>query len=110
MRLNYYMFPEDVDSQTRFKEGAAKIKGECSLSRDTCRGCEYNHWTECDHFNCIESETTIDALSITAAKKLLKKYGGFAWIEHYERDGVLFETTEITLNGNNSRFKYNHHL
>lgn len=33
-----------------------------------------------------------------------------AWTEHYERDGTLFEVTEIHLTGNNSRFKYNHHL
>ena len=30
--------------------------------------------------------------------------------EHIERDGGVFEVTDITLNGNNSRFKYNRHL
>lgn len=32
------------------------------------------------------------------------------WRDYYERDGTLFEVTEIRLDGNNSRFKYNHHL
>ena len=55
-------------------------------------------------------ETTIYAGSVTNAKRLLKLYGGSAYTEHCERDGGLFEVTEITLKGNNSRFKYNHHL
>lgn len=52
----------------------------------------------------------IGGCSVTTAKKLLKKYGGSAWTEHLERDGGCFEVTEIKLTGNNSRFKYNHHL
>lgn len=58
-------------------------------------------------FGCIGVE---HQCSIRTAKAMLKKYGGYAWIEHYERDGGLMETSEITLNGNNSRFKYNRHL
>lgn len=49
-------------------------------------------------------------ISITSAKKLLKEKGGYAWTEHIGRDGSCFEVTEIKLNGNNSKFKYNHHL
>ncbi len=51
-----------------------------------------------------------ELMSITNAKKLLRKQGGVAWTEHYDRDGGLFETSEIKLEGNNSRFKYNRHL
>jgi hypothetical protein len=58
-------------------------------------------------FGCIGVE---HQCSIRTAKAMLKKYGGYAWTEHYERDGGLMETSEITLNGNNSRFKYNRHL
>lgn len=29
---------------------------------------------------------------------------------YVEREGGCFEVTEIKLTGNNSRFKYNHHL
>ena len=49
-------------------------------------------------------------ISIKEAKKLLKSNGGEAWIEHYDRDGGLFEVTPILLNSNNSKHKYNHHL
>jgi len=51
-----------------------------------------------------------ECVSISHAKNLLKKQGGYAWTEHYERDGTLFETTQIELKGSNSRFKYNRHL
>ena len=43
-------------------------------------------------------------------KKLLKQYGGIAWTDHIDRDGGLFEVTEIKLKGNNSKFRYNRHL
>ena len=60
-------------------------------------------WCECD-------EDTVGGISVTTAKKLLKQYGGTAWTEHIDRDGSLFEVTPIEIGGNNSRFKYNHHL
>lgn len=49
-------------------------------------------------------------VTIREAKKLLKQKGGRAWTEHYERDGTLFEVSEINPQGNNSRFQYNTHL
>ena len=60
--------------------------------------------------HCEPGYDMIMGCSITTAKKMLKQYGGCAWTNHCERDGGVFETTEITLKGNNSRFKYNHHL
>jgi hypothetical protein len=41
---------------------------------------------------------------------MMKQYGGAGWTEHIDRDGGCFEVTEIKLQGNNSRFKYNCHL
>lgn len=58
---------------------------------------------------CDEGDNTT-ACSVSFAKKMLKQYGGSAWTEHIDRDGGCFEVTEIKLNGNNSRFKYNRHL
>lgn len=49
-------------------------------------------------------------ITVTAAKKLLKEKGGYAWTEHIDRDGGCFEVTKMELKGNNSQFKYNHHL
>lgn len=48
--------------------------------------------------------------SVGFAKKMIKKFGGTAFTEHIDRDGSVFEVTSVELKGNNSKFKYNHHL
>ena len=58
----------------------------------------------------LNKDDDSEVVSITEAKRLLKTQGGYAWTEHYERDGCLFEVTDIKLKGNNSKFKYNRHL
>lgn len=80
MRLNYYEFPETTSEHVLKENG-------------------------CDLENRV-----LGGVSVTTAKKLLRKFGGNAWTYHCDRDGNIFETSEITLSGNNSRFKYNHHL
>ena len=115
MRLHYYQFPESVDAHTRFLNGAENINGDCSeIARCSCRGCHYDFsgegFRECGHFVSTESEDTISGLSITRAKQLLNEFGGSAWTYHIDRDGGVFETTEIKPKGNNSRHKYNRHL
>lgn len=80
MRLNYYEFPENT-SHSVLKE-----------------------------YGCDENDRCIGGISVTSAKKLLKEHGGIAWTDHCERDGGVFETMDIVLTGNNSKFKYNHHL
>ena len=80
MRLNYYEFPEETAPEVLKENG------------------------------CEPDERVLGGVSVTTAKKLLRQYGGTAWTEHGERDGGCFEVTPITLTGNNSRFKYNHHL
>lgn len=80
MRLNYYEFPEETAPEVLQENG------------------------------CEPDDRVLGGISVTTAKKLLRQYGGTAWTEHCERDGGGFEVTPITLAGNNSRFKYNHHL
>ena len=48
--------------------------------------------------------------TVTKAKKLIKEKGGTAWIEHCDRDGCVFETTEVVVGEKNSGFRYNRHL
>lgn len=57
-----------------------------------------------------DDDGNVTSCTVTFAKKMLKQYGGCAWTEHIDRDGGCFEVTPITVGGNNSRFKYNHHL
>jgi hypothetical protein len=113
MRINYYQFPDTVDTHTRRENGAAVIDGDCiEPGRLTCTGCLRcaEGWRECPHYICTGAETEIPGISVTAAKKLLRQFGGSAWTHHIDRDGGVFETTEIILTGNNSRHKYNKHL
>ena len=103
MRFNYYRFPETTDDSTRVNEGCAVIlkNGEKIYPKNIPD----------DKRSLINYvDDTLDGISVTTAKQLLKKYDGSAWTEHCERDGGCFEVTEITLKGNNSRYKYNHHL
>lgn len=103
MRLNYYRFPEGTPESVLLSEGCAvRLKDGSeiyvkSIPEDMRELVAY-------------IKDTIYAGSVTNAKRLLKKYGGAAWTEHIDRDGCLFEVSEIALKGNNSRFKYNRHL
>lgn len=58
----------------------------------------------------IEVEEIVSIISLSTAKKFLKLYGGKAWARHIDRDGGCFEVTNITVKGNNSKFKYSQHL
>ena len=80
MRLNYYRFPDDAAPEVLKQHG------------------------------CTPDDNVLGGISVTHAKKLLREHGGAAWTDHIDRDGSSFEVTEIKLTGNNSRFKYNHHL
>lgn len=51
-----------------------------------------------------------EVVSISEAKQLIKEKGGYAYTLHTERDGTVFERTEVKLDNNNSSFKYNRHL
>ena len=121
MRLNYYEFPDHIDKMTRYRNGAEDMNegGECYKDTD-CRyiddngnlvSCEHHiDYEECEHYIPNEVGYQVSGISVTRAKKLMKEFGGTAWTHHMERDGGVFDTTEITLKGNNSRFKYNRHL
>ena len=112
MRINYYEFPQGIDPHIRYQNGVCHKSGKCDTGRQNCRGCSIceDGWSECEHFICTDAEVVVYGCSITHAKQLLRKFGGRAWTEHCERDGGVFEVTEITLKGNNSKFKYNRHL
>ena len=102
MRLSYYQFPEGTAESTLLENGCGVIlKSGHEIFPDTIPA---------DKREQVERVNDFFLCSIAIAKQYLKKYGGCAWTEHYERDGSLFEVTPIQLTGNNSRFKYNHHL
>lgn len=97
MRLNYYRFPAESDPMDRFNEGCAVIlKTGSEIYPESIPD---DKWPLIDHIDDV-----IGGITVTAAKKLLRKYGGSAWTEHIDRDGGCFEITAIHLTGNNSRF------
>lgn len=122
MRLHYYRFPKGIDDATRAANGAEDFENTCEINparwndlvnpsancphkNGETRGCR-----GCSHLKCVKAEDIISGISITRAKELLINFGGSAWTSHIDRDGGVFETTEIKLKGNNSRPKYNRHL
>lgn len=102
-RINYYEFPEGTPENILLENGCAVILKDGSEIYPDSIPENKRHLVKC-------IDRTLGGMSVTTAKKLMKQYGGIGWIEHCERDGGVFEVTEITLKGNNSRFKYNHHL
>lgn len=82
MRLHYYSPPQDLEASF------CDVETELSISPGE----------------------DIGGLRLSTIKKLIKRYGGSGYTTHCERDGGVFEVTDIKIRGNNSRFKYNHHL
>ncbi len=103
MRLHYYQFPENTPEETLLKEGCGVVLKSGSVIYVDSIPDAKRHLVE-------RVDDCLGGLTITHVKNLLKQYGGHGWTEHCERDGGVFEVTEITLKGNNSRFKYNRHL
>ena len=97
MRISYYVFPDDMPLRKCYAAWLNVIGSNKNA----------NDYTDVEIERRFEREQTC---KISTAKKLLKKFGGRAFTEHYERDGGLFEVTPIELTGNNSWFKYNRHL
>lgn len=104
MRITYYRFPKKMPLRERAlaylryvqeREDIEDVEDYIENASDEELDEDYPFKVEC---------------SISMAKKLLKRYGGDAFTQHFERDGGLFEITTISLKGNNFRFKYNLHL
>lgn len=102
MRLSYYRFPENTPENVLLENGCAVILKDGSEI--------YPNSIPDDKRNLVDHVDDTVFCNVSYAKKMLKKYGGTAWTEHIDRDGGCFEVTEIKLQGNNSKFNYNHHL
>ena len=103
MRVTYYTFPEEV-SPADCISAYLKAKEWTPDMNDREDMVHYRNLKR-----KIEEYGEIEC-SVSFAKKLLGAIGGNAYTQHFDRSGCLFETTPITLVGNNSRHQYNHHL
>ena len=103
MRIHYYEFPDETPEETLLENG-------CAVILKTGDEIYPKNIPEKERPLVDYIDRTISGISIKHAKELLKEYGGCAWTCHFDRDGSLFETTDIKMKGNNSRVKYNRHL
>lgn len=101
MRITYYEFPDEMS----IRDVALLTKQDIEGKKDIL----FIPDDVSDEVLERNFSRSVD-VSIKLAKSLLKKHGGRAYTCHFDRDGGLFETTEVKLKGNNSRFKYNCHL
>lgn len=102
MRLSYYRFPDDTPESVLLENGCGVVlKSGEEIYPDSIPEDKRPIVDHIDHTVYCK---------VSFAKQILKTYGGAAWTEHIERDGGCFEVIPISLGGNNSRFKYNHHL
>lgn len=103
MRITYYIFPEEMSPadcvgaylKAKGWEPDMNDRGDMVHYRNLKRNIEENGEIEC---------------SISFAKKMIRRIGGSACTQHFDRSGCLFETTPIRLEGNNSRHYYCRHL
>ena len=102
MRLSYYRFPDGTPESVLLENGCGVVLTNGEMIYPDSIPEEKRSLVDC-------IEHTVSC-SVSFAKQMMKKYGGAGWTEHIDRDGGCFEVTEIRLQGNNSRFKYNHHL
>lgn len=103
MRLHYYVFDKSVPETVLLQEG-------CAVVLQSGSKVYVNSIPEDKRPLVAYIERCIGGLTITEVKRLMKKYGGNGYTEHIDRDGSVFEVTNIVLGGNNSRNKYNRHL
>lgn len=102
MRLSYYRFPDGTPESVLLENGCGVVLTNGEMIYPDSIPEEKRSLVDC-------IEHTVSC-SVSFAKQMMKKYGGAGWTEHIDRDGGCFEVTEIRLQGNNSRFKYNRHL
>lgn len=101
MRITYYCFPNSMSVRERALAYKQIVEGRHDIKEIPADVSD----ERLEKNFPVEFDTTV-----TMAKKLMKIYGGHAWTNHIDRDGGVFEVSEVKLKGNNSRFKYSHHI
>lgn len=118
-RLTYYQFPDDTPESILLQHGCGVVicsKEDCHKIGNEDAMEDVDTWTiypdeisDERRPQVVYINHTINC-SVSTAKKLIKQFGGSGWTYHMERDGTVFDATNIELKGNNSKFKYSRHL
>lgn len=89
MRINFYRFAEETTPRERALIYKQVVEGKhyiTEISSDVSESFLQRHFPR-----------DIQCSSLKTTKKLLKDYGGYAYTEHIDIDGVLLDRSPITL-------------
>lgn len=91
MRMTYYSLPQELTAREQYR--ILKAEGYCSKSEPP---------KELTDDEILRVIGVYHICKLREAKRMLKKYGGFACTEWYDRDGSFVDSMEINLDGRNT--------
>lgn len=92
MRITRYTLPQTMNAREQYR--ILKAEGYPVPSTEPPQDMTDEQILEVIDINHI--------CKVSEAKRMLKKYGGSAWTEWYDRDGSYQDCMEIRLNGRNT--------
>lgn len=90
MRVTYYTLPQELTAREQYK--ILKAEGFCDRPEPP------QDLTDEEILNCMG---IYHMCKLKEAKRMLKKYGGVAHTEWFDRDGSFQDSMDISLNGTN---------
>ena len=87
MRITRYALPQTMNAREQYK--VLKAEGFAVPSTEPPQNMTDEQILEVIDINHI--------CKVSEAKRMLKKYGGSAWTEWYDRDGSFQDSTDISL-------------
>lgn len=90
MRITYYTLPQELTAREQYR--ILKDEGFCNKPEPP------QELTDEEILNCMG---IYHMCKLKEAKRMLKKYGGWAHTEWFDRDGSFQDSMDINLNGTN---------
>jgi hypothetical protein len=91
MRVTYYSLPQSLPAREQYR--ILKAEGYCNRPEPP---------KELTDEQILKDMGVYHMCKLREAKRLLKKYGGYARTEWYDRDGSFVDVSDIDLDGRNS--------
>lgn len=90
MRITYYSLPQTLSAREQYR--ILKEEGYCNKSEPP---------QDMTDEEILKVMGIYHMCKLREAKRMLKKYGGFAHTEWWDRDGSFQDSTDIDLDGRN---------
>ena len=91
MRITKYMLPQTLTAREQYR--ILKAEGYCTKPEPP------QELTDEEILNCMG---IYHVCKVSEAKRMIKKYGGCAYTEWYDRDGSFQDSMEVKVNGRNT--------